>query len=91
LQEAGALALLNVPAFMFHEGGDPVAADVFREMARITRGVYARFDSGAANRLRELLRAAAVYAAGGVPALKDYGDRVGGEVKRLAHAMSAQR
>lgn len=91
LKEAGGLALLNVPAFMFHEGDDPVAAEVFREVARLTHGVYARFDSGAANRLRELLRAAAVYAAGGSRALKDYGDRMGGEVKRIAGAISGQR
>lgn len=91
LKEAGALALLNVPAFMFHEGSDAAAAELFREVARLTRGVYARFDSGAASRLRELLRAAAVYAAGGVPALKHYGDRIGGEVKRIAGTISGQR
>ena len=86
-KEAGALALLGVPAFMFHEGDDPAAASTFKEVARLTRGVYARFDAGAAARLRELLRAAAVYATGGAPALKDYGDRAGGEVLRLARAM----
>ena len=91
LKEAGALALLGVPAFMFQEGHDFAASEVFREVARITRGVYSRFDTGAAQRLRELLRAAAIYAAGGTPALKDYGDRMGGEVKRLAHSLSQQR
>ncbi len=91
LNEAGELALLGVPAFMFHEGHDPGAASVFGEVARLTRGVYARFDSGAALRLRELLRAAAVYAAGGAAALVDYGDRVGGEAKRLALALSGRR
>jgi hypothetical protein len=91
LKEAGALALLGVPAFMFHEGHDANAAAVFGEVARLTRGVYARFDSGAAHRLRELLRAAAIYAAGGAVALKDYGDRMGGEVKRLSRAISGPR
>jgi hypothetical protein len=86
-KEAGALAMLGVPAFMFHEGDDPAAACMFKDIARLTHGIYARFDAGTANRLRELLRAAAVYAAGGVPALKDYGDRVGGEALRLARAM----
>ncbi len=86
-REAGSLALLGVPAFMFHEGDDPSAASIFREVARLTHGVYARFDSGAAQRLRALLRAAAVYAAGGQLALKDYGDKVGGEVLKLARAM----
>lgn len=86
-KEAANLSLLGVPAFMFHEGDDPAAASVFKDVARLTKGVYARFDSGAARQLRDLLRAAAVYAAGGNVALKDYGDKVGGEVLRLARAM----
>lgn len=86
-KEAANLSLLGVPAFMFHEGDDPAAASIFKDVARLTKGVYARFDSGAARQLRDLLRAAAVYAAGGNVALKDYGDKVGGEVLRLARAM----
>jgi hypothetical protein len=86
-KEAANLALLGVPAFMFHEGDDPGAAAVFKQVARLTKGVYARFDSGAARQLRDLLRAAAVYAAGGNVALKEYGDKVGGDVLRLARAM----
>jgi len=46
--EAAKLALLGIPAFMFHEGHDPTAAAVFGEIARLTHGVYARFDAGAA-------------------------------------------
>jgi len=87
LKEAGRLALRGVPAFMFHEGRDPNAESVFREVARLTQGVYAHFDSSSAKQLRDLLRAAAVYAAGGAPALKDYGNRLGGEVLRLAKSM----
>jgi hypothetical protein len=86
-KEAANLSLLGVPAFMFHEGDDPAAASIFQDVARLTKGVYARFDSGAARQLRDLLRAAAVYAAGGNVALKDYGDKVGGDVLRLARAM----
>lgn len=86
-EQAAKLALLGLPAFMFHEGYDPSAAEVFREIARLTHGVYARFDAGAARQLRELLTAAAVYAAGGGLALKNYGDRVGGEVLRLSRDM----
>ena len=85
--EAAKLALLGVPAFMFHEGHEPAAESVFREIARLTHGVYARFDAGAARQLRELLMAAAVFAAGGAAALKDYGKRVGGEVLLLARRM----
>ena len=63
------LSLLGVPAFLFQEGHDPVAERAFREMARLSRGAYCRFDPGAAQQLRELLRAVAAYAAGGLKAL----------------------
>jgi hypothetical protein len=80
---AGQLGLLGVPVFMFQEGGDPVAEHAFREIARLTRGVYCRFDLGAAHELGELLRAAAVYAAGGVKALRDLSARRGAATLRL--------
>ena len=67
---AGALGLLGVPAFMFQEGDD-LLPSAFREIARLTRGAYCRFDRGAAHQLRELLRAVAAYAAGGLRALSD--------------------
>ena len=66
---AGELGLRGIPAFVFHEGADPIAEQAFREIARLTRGAYCRFDLSAAHELAELLRAAAVYAAGGVKAL----------------------
>ena len=72
---AGELGLLGVPAFMFQEGDDPVAERAFREIARLTRGAYCRFDVGAAHQLSELLRAAAAYAAGGIKALADLSAR----------------
>jgi hypothetical protein len=72
---AGELGLLGVPALMFHEGHDAVAERAFREIARLTRGAYCRFDLGAADVLGELLRAAAVYAAGGIKALRDLSQR----------------
>jgi hypothetical protein len=55
--------------FLFQEGRDPVAADVFHELASITRGAHARFDHGAIALLRDLLMAVAAFAAGGVDAL----------------------
>ena len=88
---AGKLALLGVPAFMFHEGHNANAEAVFREVARLTKGVYASFDSGAARRLKELLGAAAAYAAGGEVALREYGERMGGEILRIAHTMSGKK
>ncbi len=66
---AGELGLLGVKAFMFHEGHDPDAARAFQEIARLTRGAYARFDAGAPQALSELLRAAATYATSGVAGL----------------------
>jgi hypothetical protein len=67
--KAGELGLLKVPVFMFQEGQDAVAEQAFREIARLTGGAWCRFDPGAAAQLRELLRAAAAYAAGGREAL----------------------
>jgi len=81
---AGELGLLGVPAFMFQEGEDAIAEQAFREIARLTRGAYCRFDPGAAHQLAELLRAAAAYAAGGMRALADLSARrAAGAVKLL--------
>lgn len=66
---AGELGLRGVPAFMFQEGYDPVCEQAFREIVRLTRGAYCRFAPGAADELRELLRAVAAYASGGIKAL----------------------
>jgi hypothetical protein len=66
---AGVLGQLGVPAFMFQEGSNREVEHVFREIARLTRGAYCRFDPGAARQLAELLRAVAAYAAGGMTAL----------------------
>lgn len=44
---------------------------VFREIARLTKGAYSKFDAGAARQLGELLRAVAVFATGGLSALAD--------------------
>jgi hypothetical protein len=68
--KAGELGLLKVPVFMFQEGHDAAAEQAFREIARLTGGAWCRFDPGAAAQLRELLRAAAAYAAGGRAALQ---------------------
>jgi len=81
---AGELGLLSVPAFMFQEGGDPVAEQAFREIARLSGGAWCRFDPGAAAQLRELLRAAAAYVAGGREALKRLSSRESGAARLLA-------
>ncbi len=84
---AGPLRLLTVPVFVFHEGHDHVAERAFREIATLTGGAYCRFDASSAAELRDLLRAVAVYAAGGREALEDFGRREGGAIKLLAHSL----
>ena len=80
---AGELGILGVPVFMFQEGGDPVAESAYREIARLSRGAYCRFDTGAASQLGELLRAVAAYAAGGIKALSDLSARKAGPARML--------
>ncbi|SDU20030.1 hypothetical protein [Stappia sp. ES.058] len=62
---AGELGLLGVPAFIFQDGRDAHAEAAFREIARLTGGAHFRLDEGAADELAALLKAAAVFAAGG--------------------------
>jgi hypothetical protein len=79
--KAGELSRLKTPVFMFQEGHDRNVERAFRDIARITGGAYCRFDPGAPHELAELLRAVAVYAAGGVTALA--GRKDAGAVKLL--------
>jgi hypothetical protein len=81
--KAGELGLLKVPVFMFQEGHDVAAEQAFREIARLTGGAWCRFDPGAAAQLRELLRAAAAYAAGGRAALQALSKTGSGAAKLL--------
>lgn len=84
---AGELGLLGVPAFMFQEGFDPIAEQAFREIARLSRGAYCRFNPGAAQQLGELLRAAAAYAAGGLQALENLSAKRSGGATLLLQQM----
>lgn len=88
---AGELGLLGTPVFVFHEGGDPEVGAVFQRIARLSHGAYSPFDAGSAQQLRDLLNAVAVYAAGGRPALEDFGRRAGGAVLRLTHQLKGGR
>ncbi|WP_141342910.1 VWA domain-containing protein [Bradyrhizobium sp. USDA 3458] len=81
--KAGELGLLKVPVFMFQEGRDATAELTFREIARLTGGAWCRFDPGAAAQLRELLRAAAAYAAGGREALLQLAKTASGAAKLI--------
>ena len=67
---AGELGLLGVRVFIFQEGRDPIVERAFREIARLSGGAYAPLRRQLLRgQLAELLRAAAVYAAGGMKAL----------------------
>lgn len=80
---AGELGVLGVPVFAFHEGGNPVVGRAFQQIATLTRGAYCPFDLASADRLKELLAAVAVYAAGGRRALLSYGEGRGEAVRLL--------
>ena len=81
VHDAEELGRLGVPIFMFQEGNNRTVEQTFREIACLTRGAHCRFDPGAAHQLAELLRAVAVFAAGGLSALADRRDA--GTVKLL--------
>jgi len=66
-----AAAGLGVPVFIFQEGNDPYVEQVFKEISVITKGAYAKFGTGSARELAELLRAVATFAVGGTTALAD--------------------
>jgi hypothetical protein len=86
-QRAGELGLKGLPAFMFQEGFDTVAERAFKEIARLSRGAWSRFDAGSAGELTSLLRAVAVYASGGAGALRTFARNEGGLAKQLAHQL----
>lgn len=69
---AGQLGIHGVPVFVFQEGYDADAEPVFREIARLSGGAYCHFDHSSAQQLRDLLKAVAVFAAGGKKALQDF-------------------
>ncbi|QEX21455.1 hypothetical protein FRZ61_13800 [Hypericibacter adhaerens] len=86
--QAGELGLLGVPLFMFHERGEPVAAETFRQMATLSGGAYCPFDAHSADALRDLLRAVAVFATGGRAALEDHSRRERGAALLLTRQLN---
>ena len=60
---------LSIPVFLFQEGADARVERIYTELATITKGAFCKFDAGAAQRLADLLKAVAAFAAGGVKAL----------------------
>jgi hypothetical protein len=84
---AGQLGVLGLPIFLFHEGHDPVAEIAFQQIARLSGGACCPFDAASARQLRELLRAVAVYAAGGRKALEDFSRATGGHALLLTRQL----
>jgi hypothetical protein len=69
---AGQCGLLQLPLFLFQEGNNRQVQKTFRNMARLSGGAYARFDTHSAHTLAALLGAVARYAAGGRAALEKH-------------------
>jgi len=86
---AGELGLVGTPAFVFQEGAEPVSRRAFEQIARLSGGAYAPFDTGSAAQLRALLMAVAVFSAGGRAALESYGRQAGALVQGLARQLPA--
>ena len=84
---AGQLGMLGVPIFVFQEAEDPIAEQTFKELAKLSKGVFCRFDANSPKQLRELLGAAAAYAAGGRRALEHYAKRDSAVVRTLTHQL----
>ncbi|WP_309086282.1 VWA domain-containing protein [Chelativorans sp.] len=72
-QRAGELGIKGVPVFVFQEGSDPAATTALREIARLSKGAWFRFDRKSGDTLARLLGSVAVFAAGGLPALEARG------------------
>ena len=70
INNAGKLSLKGVPIFIFQEGNDPSASYVFSEVARISNGFHSIFDSNSSSKLKNLLKAIAIFAAGGKEGLR---------------------
>ena len=88
---AGHLALRGVPVFICHEGELEPAGSVFRQIAEITKGAYSSFDASSPQQLRDLLKAVAIFAAGGRKALADFSAKAGGIALKLFHQMSGDK
>lgn len=84
---AGQLGLAGLPVFVFQEGGDPRVKTVFQQVAKLSGGAWAPFDRSAAQQLKDLLSAVAIFAAGGRRALENFSKTAGGNVLRLTQQL----
>ncbi len=80
---AGQLGLSGVPMFIFQEGHNPIAAQAFAQLAKLSGGAHCTLDQQSASQLGELLSAVAIFAAGGRRALDEYCRLAGPLSKKL--------
>ena len=85
---SGQLGILGVPIFIFQDGSDPIAEYCFKQITQLSNGAYAKFDVNSKETLKELLRAVAVFTAGGKRALKRLGKKEGGEILKISNQIS---
>jgi hypothetical protein len=85
---AGTLGLHGVPLFLFQDGSDSQARDLFQQMAKLSGGAWCPLDDDSARHLADLLSAVAVFAAGGRRALSDWSRGRSGPVLRLTQQLS---
>ena len=70
---AGQLGIRQVPVFVFQEGAERYATEVFRSIAERSGGAHMPFESGSAAQLAELLKTAVVFATEGLDAVRRLG------------------
>ena len=88
---AGQLGILDVPIMMFQDGYDSSTERAFRDVARLSNGAFCQFDSSSAGRLKDLLCAVAVFAAGGHKALTKYSKKQDPIVGKLTEQLIKNR
>lgn len=82
---AGQMGIRGLPLFIFHEGGDPTVKNIFQQLAKLSSGAYLPFNLQSAHALKALLGAIAVFATGGLAALKKHSDK--NAVQLLTHQL----
>lgn len=85
---AGQMGVIGVPVFIFQEGVHEPSRPGFEQIARLSKGAYCPFDIHSAGQLRDLLRAVAAYASGGIRALLDFEENNRSASARLSHQIS---
>ena len=88
---SGQLGLIGTPVFIFQDGEEPISKRGFQDIARLSNGAYSTFNADSAAQLSELLRAVAVFSAGGVSALTSYGKKIGGRALQISNQMTKQK